>query len=148
MTDRDVFANSDDPTWLGQADAERAIRVIAQQLDHDFFAGRLNVRDSVQFRWLRPDTRVAAGRVMGQCARYDRIVSINPNVLASPHRRPLVDLLVHELAHIYTRDEAEQHGPRWQRTMRKCGYDPLTGSSINPLVDQWIAMHLSRGPMR
>jgi len=145
---RSLFVNADDPVWIGQSDAERAIRQIAQKLDADFFGNRLRVADTIQFRWLPPDTRVATGRVMGLCARYDRIISINPNVIASPHRRPLIDLLIHELAHVYTRDEAEQHGARWRKTMMKCGYDPLTGGSINPLVDQWLAVNLARGPMR
>jgi SprT-like family len=145
MSDRDVFANSDDPVWPGQSEAEHAIREIAQALDTSFFAGRLNVRDTVKFRWLPPDTRVAAGRVMGLCARYDRVVSLNPNVIATPQRRPLIDLLLHELCHVYTRAEAEQHGKRWQAVMRRCGYDPLTGSYINSTVDQWIAVHITKG---
>jgi hypothetical protein len=51
---RSVFVNADDPAWPGKDDAERAIRQIAQQLDVDFFGARLNVRDTVQFRWLPP----------------------------------------------------------------------------------------------
>jgi predicted SprT family Zn-dependent metalloprotease len=84
---------------------------------------------------------------MGLCARYDRIISLNPNVLSTPQRRPLIDLLLHELCHVYTRSENEQHGRRWQTAMAKCGYDPLTGSYINSTVDQWLAVRM-RGPMR
>jgi hypothetical protein len=140
-----VFTNADDPVWLGQGAAEHAIREIAQALDRSFFRGKLNVASTIRFKWLPPDMRVDAGPVLGTCARYDRIISLNPNIIATPHRRPLIDLLLHELCHVFTRGEAEQHGPRWQKAMRQCGYDPLTGGAINPTVDAWLAVHLTKG---
>ena len=140
---RQVFADSDDPVWAGQSEAEHAIREIAQALDASFFAGKLNVRDTIQFRWLPPDTRVAAGLRRANAIRQDHFYQSERD--RHPQRRPLIDLLLHELAHVYTRSEAEQHGRRWQATMAKCGYDPLTGSYINSTVDQWIAVHITKG---
>jgi SprT-like family len=135
---RQVFTNADSPSWLGQGEAEFAIRRLAEGLDADFFGSRLRVADSVQLKWLAPGSGAD-----GTCDPYRRIIRIDPNMLVNPCRRGLCVVLLHELCHLGTRNELTDHGPRWQKEMRRCGLDPMGGAlAHNSPLDQWIATRM------
>jgi hypothetical protein len=118
-----------------------AVRQFCIALDRDFFNSKLRA-DTIKLRWL-PRSSGADG----SCNPYTREISIGRHMIAMPQRRPLVTVLLHELAHCATRAETADHGPRWQAVMRRCGLDPMTGA-IGSVIDDWIAVHLARGPMR
>jgi len=131
-----VFTRSDSQ-WLGQSDAEIAVRGIAEALATDFFP-RLRVADTVKFGWLAPGSGAD-----GTCDPYRRVIRIDPNLLVDPRRRGLCVVMLHELCHLATRNELTDHGPRWRACMARCGLDPLSGAiEYNSPIDQWLAVRM------
>jgi predicted SprT family Zn-dependent metalloprotease len=101
---------------------------VVQALNHALFDGRLSKRISVAWH----DTGPNAGATLG-----DQI-SLHTDLLTQS-RAKLFAVLVHELAHIATKNETEPHGIRWRSLMYRLGVEPDGGRVRHggPL-DLWI----------
>ena len=112
--------------------ALEAIRKMAVAVDAMFFDGRLRAR-TLRIEWL-PDNATA----LATCWPEQRKIAFWPDTLDARYRRRIVALVVHELAHLATRNEWDHHGLRWHRVMRRCGMDPNGTIIPGGPMDSWL----------
>jgi len=120
-----AVADSDTTEYLErhrEAEWLDGIRQLAVDIDDTFFRGYLRAK-TLPIGWMNSDDRAA----WGICYRGDRGIKLSPALITETcFRRPLIAVLVHELVHVATAAEAEDHGARWCKRMTQLGVCPST----------------------
>jgi hypothetical protein len=118
-----------------------AVRTVVDSINRELFDGRLELT-GLRLRWHDGGPNLATVWPADPTSVRRPVLSLHRAWQDSGDHHRLCTVLVHELAHLATRNEPEHHGRRWERCMRNIGVDPHTGSvAAGSPMQRWLRMN-------